>query len=126
MSHFTMLRTRMMDDATIRRALSDLGFEVVDGPVKVAGYRDEKAEADFKAVRWGREIGFRRGDDGWEMIADWWMVEKAIRQDKFVQTLMQRYAYLMVVDRLVAQSFSLATEEHDKDGTIRLVFRSPG
>jgi hypothetical protein len=124
MSHFTRVKTRMVEKVYLQRALEDLGYRCVEGGVKVQGFAGRRARADLKVVRQdsGGEIGFRRTEDGYELVADWWSV-RGVKQEQFLGQVMQRYAYQAARAKLEEQGFTLVTEENQKDGQIHLVLR---
>ena len=45
------------------------------------------------------DIGFRRADDAYEVVADWYGI-KAFTEEHFVQQVNQRYAYHVVVEEM--------------------------
>lgn len=124
MSHFTTLRTRLIDTQHLLKALTDLGHTVQQGPVKVNGYQGQTIQADFKIAtdQSGYDIGFRRGEDGYELLADWWGIH-GINQQDFVRQLQQRYAYHSAREALTAEGFALVEEEQQQDGSLHLVLR---
>jgi hypothetical protein len=69
------------------------------------------------------DIGFRRSGDSYEIVADWWGITETT-QERFMQKVVQRYAYHAARATLESRSgFSLVKEEVDADGRIRLVLR---
>src|SRR5262249_29060563 len=70
----------------------------------------------------GYDIGFRRTEAGYEVVADWYGI-RGIEQKDFVRRLQQRYAYHAARARLEEQGFSLVSEESQADGRVHLVLR---
>jgi hypothetical protein len=124
MSHFTRLKTQMVEKDYLVRALKDLGYTCQDGPVRVRGVGTAATRADLKvATRSPKcDIGFRRTKNGYEVVADWWGITD-VKEEAFVQQLTQRYAYHAARAKLAEQGFDLVTEETQKDGQIHLVLR---
>jgi hypothetical protein len=124
MSHFTTIRTQLVETTYLEKALVDLGHTVQRGPVTVNGYMGNTAQADFKigTANKGYDIGFRRSGPCFELVADWWGI-KGIDQGSFVKKLTQRYAYHAAQEALQAEGFSLVEEEQQQDGTLHLVLR---
>ncbi len=120
MSHFTRVRTRMVEKEYILKALEELGYHPEEGKA-VKGWFGNRAEAEFKipSKKWGFDIGFVRNGDAYEMVADW----SVIRQHDFVAELTRRYAYWATRAKLEEQGFSLVSEESEKDGQVRLLVR---
>jgi hypothetical protein len=129
MSHFTTIPTRLVDANQVHHALADLGYTVQQGPVKVKGYQGQTTEAEFKIsiqnsmrANSTHDIGFRRGKEGYELLADWWELQGFNRQ-AFLTQLQQRYAYHAARKALTAEGFTLVEEEQQENGTLHLVLR---
>lgn len=124
MSHFTQLRTRMVERAYLLQALQDLGYSYQEGPLEVYGFAGQHIRVEIKVPTGnrGHDIGFRQVDGFYEIVADWWGI-RDIDQEQFRQQVMQRYAYHAARARLEQQGFSLADEKVGEDGQIHLVLR---
>jgi hypothetical protein len=124
MSHFTRIKTRMVDRAFLLAALRDLGHVPEEGPVEARGYNGIRTSVEIKVPtrQAGYDIGFRQTADGYEVVADWYGI-RGIEQKDFVQRLQQRYAYHAARARLQEQGFSLVSEESQADGRVHLVLR---
>ncbi|HOA23390.1 MAG TPA: DUF1257 domain-containing protein [Aggregatilineales bacterium] len=124
MSHFTRVRTQLRDLDTVRRALEDLGFEVVEN-APVRGYNGQQERADL-VVQTGSEynLGFRREGQNVVMVADFWGLR--IDREGFLNRVTQRYAYLTVLDQAQKQGWQSVAEEVQEDGSIRLVMQRWG
>jgi hypothetical protein len=124
MSHFTTIRTQLVETTYLEKALVDLGHLVQRGPVTVKGYMGNTTRADLKitTANKGYDIGFRRNGAAYELVADWWGI-KGMDQGNFVKRLTQRYAYHAAQEALKAEGFSLVEEEQQQDGTLHLVLR---
>lgn len=123
MSHFSRIRTQMVDPDLILKALTDLGFEVETGEnLKVGGFV-EKANVDIAVrLKLSYDIGFRRQASGYEIVADWFGV-RGVKRDEFTQKVNQRYAYHATRTKLEKQGFNLVEEKVEETGQIRLVLR---
>ncbi|MBI3946290.1 MAG: DUF1257 domain-containing protein [Armatimonadetes bacterium] len=124
MSHFTRIKTQMVEKEPLMRALRDLGYAPEEGAVTVRGWGGRRAGVEIRVPtgRLGYDIGFRKVGGAYECVADWWGV-RGIRQDRFLQQVTQRYAYHAAREKLEAQGFTLAAEETTADGRIHLVLR---
>ena len=132
MSHFTILKTRLVDADMLIRALNDLGFSQVEihrVPQGLYGYqgdlRPEKAEIiisrQFISPS-SNDIGFRMTSDGtFEAIISEFDLD--IYSQDWLNRLTQRYAYHVARSRLEAQGFDLVSEETHPDGQVHLVLR---
>jgi hypothetical protein len=124
MSHFTRIQTQIVEKEYLLKALHDLGYNYQQGEVEIRGFRNNRAQAEIKiSTPDGRyDIGFKKSDGAYEIVADWWGI-KDIDQTEFQQRLSQRYAYHAALSKLEAQGFNLADESVSQDGQIRLVLR---
>ncbi|MBN2548052.1 MAG: DUF1257 domain-containing protein [Anaerolineales bacterium] len=127
MSHFTRIRTQMVELDYITKALDDLGYEWQAGDQTLHGFAGARRKVAIR-VKTGflsQNIGFIKSDQGFDLVADWSLV-RSITRDKFNQQVTQRYAYHAARAKLEAQGFSLISEEKQPDGQVRLVLRRTG
>jgi hypothetical protein len=122
-SHFTRLKTRMVQREHLVAALRDLGHNPEVGDLQARGFAGSRTAVEVKiAASSGYDLGFRHTPAGYEVVADWWGV-RGIKQQEFVQQLSQRYAYHAARGKLQEQGFDLVSEERQADGRIHLVLR---
>lgn len=124
MSHFTRIKTQMVEKEYLVQALKDLGYAYEEGNLKIRGFGGQRTPVEVKIPKksFGYDIGFRKAGDAYEVVADWWGI-RGISRKRFVQQVTQRYAYHAARAKLEAQGFALASEEIQKDGRIHLVLR---
>jgi len=124
MSHFSRIKTSLVEKEYLVNALKDLGYQPEVGAVQVRGYGGNRTEVEVKIAtgNTGYDIGFRKAGDSYEMVADWWGIH-GISQEQLLQDLTQRYAYHASRAKLEQQGFELVTEETHEDGRIHLVLR---
>lgn len=126
MSHFTSVKTKIHDLACLKPALDDLNYHYEEGRVQVKGFQGITENVDL-AVHTGTDydIGFRLQGEVYEMIADWWGVERyaKIEQQAFTDQVTQRYAYHKTVSELEARDFYIADEEVTEENVIELTVR---
>ncbi len=124
MSHFSRIKTKMVDKEFILKALEDLGYKAEEGDLTVGGFGAHKSPVQIKAraKKFGRDIGLRQSGETYEIVADWWGVS-GTNQGNFVNQLTQRYAYHATRARLSEQGFDLVSEEVGEQGQVHLVLR---
>lgn len=124
MSHFTRLKTRMVEKEFLKGALEDLGYRYEEGKLAIKGFGFARTEVELKipAPLFGCEIGFRKAGDAYEMVADWYGV-RGTKREQLVGELTRNYARRAAISQLEKQGFSLASEEEEKGGRIHLVLR---
>jgi hypothetical protein len=123
MSHFTTIKTKIVNKDYLKKALTDLGYSYQEGNVKISGYQGATAvEIKIPTQNVGYDIGFRQNNQVYEVVADWWGIRN-INPEQFLQNINQRYAYHAAREQLEEQGFSLVTEEVQQEGRIHLVLR---
>jgi len=127
MSHITKIRTQMVEKEYLLKAIQDLGYTYEEDKASIQGVYNQKAAVDIKIpLRLSADIGFKKIDDHYEIIADWYFVN-SVDRNKFVPQLLQRYAYHATKAKLEEQGFTLVSEEVEnkgkQKGQIRLVLR---
>lgn len=122
MSHFTHLKTKMTEKTFLKQALQDLGLKYHEGDLEIRGHDGQRARVELKVRLSGHDIGFVKVGDAYELVADW-MVAAGFKREQFLHRLTQRYAYHATRAKLEEQGFSLASEEVEENGEIRLVLR---
>lgn len=123
MSHFSTIKTRMVDKDVLLQALTDLGVPHEEGDLEVSGYEGHKTRCEIKipTEEEGYEIGFRREGDAYEMVADWYGLGEFDRTG-FLSALTQRYAYRAVRSQLGAD-FTVVEEKQEADNSIHVLLR---
>jgi hypothetical protein len=122
MSHFTKIRTQMVERAYLIQALEDLGYACEEENVTIRGFGRQSQQVDIRVKTRGYDIGFRKVGKSYEVVADWWGV-RGINREKFLQQVTQRYAYHAARAKLEEQGFALTSEDMQEDGRIHLVLR---
>ena len=124
MSHFTTIKTKIVEKEYLKQALSELGYTYQEGKVNIRGYRGIQTPVAIKipTKNTGYDIGFRKADNAYEIVADWWGI-RDLKQDQFLQQVSQRYAYHAAKAKLEEQGFSLVSEETQEGDRIHLVLR---
>lgn len=124
MSHFTSIKTQIVEKEYLKRSLSDLGHAYSEGNVQIRGYQGNRTNVEIKVPtnNSGYDIGFRKSGNAYEVVADWWGI-RDINQPQFVQQIYQRYAYHATKAKLEEQGFSLVSEEVQEGERIHLVLR---
>ncbi|MBF2053778.1 MAG: DUF1257 domain-containing protein [Candidatus Sericytochromatia bacterium] len=130
MSHFTRVKTRIMDLECLELALSELDYRVIH-EARIRGWQNQHKPAQLVAQFPGQlcayDIGFvfNPKQQTFDMVADWWAIKERIGhdQDALSEQIMQRYAYQKVVKEVKARGFMISEQKQDADQSIRLVVR---
>ena len=130
MSHFSRLATHFVSIAHLAKALEDVGFEEVEVheiPQKLVGFFGFKSGKTAELIirkeiaNMHADAGFKKNNDGrLELVT---VAEDRSRFDRLMGRLRQRYSYHVALDTLQQQGFAIASEEVEKDQSVRLVLR---
>ena len=122
MSHFTKVKTKIVEMLYLKRALDDMNLEYQEGKVKIRGYLGRKMAVDLKIrTPEGYDVGFVKVGDTYEVVADWDMV-KTFSQESFVRDVTRRYAYHVVKEQLGVQDYKIVQENRQGE-TVSLTLR---
>ncbi|MEW6487206.1 MAG: DUF1257 domain-containing protein [Thermodesulfobacteriota bacterium] len=122
MSHFTRVRTKIVELLHLKRALADMNLEYQEGKVKIRGYLGQKMAVDLRIrTPEGYDIGFVKNAETYEVVADWDMV-KTFTQESFTREVSRRYAYHVVKEELGIQDFRVVQESRQGE-TVSLTLR---
>ena len=124
MSHFTSIKTKLYDRATLEKSLSDLNIDWVSGEQKVRGYKGQSDTASI-VIRQANnhDIGFKWNGTEYELVTDLMFWSQDISVDKFLNRVNQRYAYNSIIGVSEKEGFNFTQTETSEDGSIRLVLR---
>jgi hypothetical protein len=74
MSHFTRIKTKIVEREFLLKALADLGHACQEGKQEIRGYSGNRTPVDIKIATKsaGFDIGFQKTGEAFELVADWW------------------------------------------------------
>ncbi len=124
MSHFTNIKTKLYDQATIEKSLSDLNIEWQAGLTTVRGYNNQHQAAEIVIPQKNNhDIGFKWNGKEYELVADLMFWDQKYSLNKFLNQVNQRYAFNLITKVSEDQSFQYVEAENQEDGSIRLLLR---
>jgi|TARA_B100000768_G_C10943262_1_gene234582 hypothetical protein len=124
MSHFTNIKTKLYDQATIEKSLSDLNIEWQAGLTTVRGYNNQHQAAEIVITQKNNhDIGFKWNGKEYELVADLMFWDQKYSLNKFLNQVNQRYAFNLITKVSEDQSFQYVEAENQEDGSIRLLLR---
>jgi galactitol-specific phosphotransferase system IIB component len=124
MSHFTSIKTKLYDRATIEKSLSDLNIKWETEVNAVRGYKNQKECADIViSQKNNHDIGFKWNGKEYELVTDLMFWEQKYSVNKFLNQVNQRYAFNLITKVSEEQSFQYVEAENQQDGSIRLLLR---
>ena len=122
MSHFTRVRTKLIDGNLIEDTLKELGLKFSRNNEAIRGWRGGTTTAEFRILSGDSsyDIGLDRKGNSYELVADWYGI-KSFSREKLVGDLNRTYALLGTKRTLERQGFKLSAETKQRDGSIKLV-----
>lgn len=125
MSHFSRIKTQMVEQEYLVQALKDSGYPCEVGEnLKIRGYGGQQIHVQIKvpAKFLSHDIGFRKAGQAYECVADWYTI-RGVKQQQFLYQVTQRYAYHATRSKLEEQGFSMVSEEVEEGNRIHLRLR---
>ena len=124
MSHFTKIKTKLYDRATLEKSLMDLNIAWDNGVTKVRGYNNQEQTAEL-VIRQdnNHDIGFKWNGTEYELVADLMFWSQQYSVNKFINQVNQRYAYNLITKVCEDQSFNFVESENQQDGSVRVLLR---
>ena len=124
MSHFSKIKTKLYDRATIEKSLSDLNIKWEVNAEKIRGYNNQEHSADI-VIRQNNnhDIGFKWNNNEYELVTDLMFWDQTYSVDKFLNQVHQRYAFNLITKVSEEQSLQFVETENQEDGSIRLLLR---
>ena len=130
MSHFLRIQTQLREREHLVAALRDLHYQYQEGQdLVVRGYAGNREQAQV-IVNTGcaYDIGFQKRGESYEMVADWWGVERGspIRQQAFIQQINRAYAYNLIREQAVEQNMIVEEEQRLPNGDVVILLSERG
>ena len=124
MSHFTKIKTKLYDRATIERSLSDLNINWEAGTKPIKDYNKTEQTVDIVIHQNNNhDIGFKWNNNEYELVADFMFWDQTYSVDKFLNQIHQRYAFNLVTQVGEKQGLQLVETENQETGSIRVLLR---
>ena len=124
MSHFTKIKTKLYDRATIEKSLTDINIDWEPSSETIRGYKGQTHSAEI-VIRQnnGHDIGFKWNGKEYELVTDLMFWDQKFSVNKFINQVNQRYAYNLITKVSEEQRFEYVEAENQQDGSIRLLLR---
>ncbi|MGC8885754.1 MAG: DUF1257 domain-containing protein [Verrucomicrobiia bacterium] len=125
MSHFVQIKTIIKERELLIEAIKDLNLEYQTGDnLFVESYENTQVNVDIKIITGSKyEIGFRKTENGYDIVADWWAIETftRIREKDFIQKITKQYSYNVIKDQIHQQNMVIEREETLENGDTVLI-----
>ena len=122
MSHFTKIKTKLYDRATIEKSLSDLNIEWESGLKQINGYNNQKHEAEIIIRQKNdHDIGFKWNGTEYELVTDLDLWNFDLPVERFISKITQMYAYHTIIAKTEDDGYQIVEQKNQNDGSIELV-----
>lgn len=124
MSHITKLKTQIQDREYLLKALDSLQIVYRIGPGIINSYFGEQLTAEIILPTKNEKysIGLVKNGDNYELIADWYGIKEFTAQE-LLGKIAQRYAYLIVTEKLTERGFEITSQDIDEQKQIRITLK---
>lgn len=124
MSHFTTIKTKILDKTCLIEALQNNNFNVQEN-VSILGYRGRKKTGEV-VIKTGKnyDVGFVKSTDGsYEMVADWYGAARAVGNtpNKFLNEIQREYATQKIINAIRKRGYRLQSRKNTETGEIKLL-----
>ena len=124
MSHFTKIKTKIINKECLIEALQNLDF-VVKENVAIIGYRGRKSKGDV-VIKTNKayDVGFVKETDGtYQMVADWYGAARAVQrsQHQFLSDVQKEYATVRVINEVKRKGYRVQSRRVTETGEIKLL-----
>ena len=130
MSHFIRIKTQIREREHLTQALRDLHYQFQEGEnLVVHGFAGNRETAQIVINNGSNyDIGFRHTTDEYEVVADWWGVERStpIRQKTFVEQVNRQYAYNLIHEQAREQNLIVEEEQELENGDVVIILSERG
>jgi hypothetical protein len=124
MSHFTTIKTEILDLEILKRTLSDLKFDFQENG-KISGYQGRMEDVGILVKISGSwYLGFNKmsGEENYEIRGTSEVLnQKEVKES--INLIRSEYAYRKIIHETRKRGFNLVQEERLKAGAIKLVLR---
>ena len=124
MSHFSQIKTKILELDALEAALRDLGIDSKRGDMEVRGYQGQtQAASVIISQDNGYDIGFQWDGESYQLVADlqYWKQQWSV--ETFIDKVTQRYAYQTIVTESERKGFQVVEQARAEDGSVRLVLQ---
>ena len=124
MSHFTTVKTEILDLDVLKRTISDLGFSMKENDWHI-GHDGQMEQIDLSVrIAPQSDLLFKK-----EVLGKGYVITavgqtpEPVKSRRIIQMIQQEYAYRKVLHETRKRGFSLVQEERVKAGVIKLILK---
>ena len=125
MSHFTKLKTKIIDKECLLKALRNLNYTFEENST-IRGYNRRTRKGNVVIKTNGEfDVGFVRNSnqESFQILADWYGAAQAIGSNRrdFVNTIQKEYATTKVLHELRKKGYRIRSRSINDTGEIKLL-----
>lgn len=129
MSHFVRIQTQIREREHLVKSLRDLHYQFQEGEnLQIRGWEGQERAEILVDTGSQYDIGFQRKAEQYEVVADWWAVEKdtEIKQENFIQQVNRQYSYNLIHEQAREQNLIIEEEETLESGDVVILLSERG
>ena len=124
MSHFSTIKTQLKQAEPLIKALSDLGYQIIQEEKFVKGYNGKFTAVDISMNLPGEtKVGFKwdNNSNAYELVTDLDLWKFEIPVERFISKVTQMYAYQTIISKTKEDGYQIVEQKNKNDGSIELV-----
>lgn len=128
MSHFTKVSTRIVDEPSLRHALSQAGYTVPPGRATIGGWNGQSREVTVGIPNvidnYGIGFDWEQSRSCFSSVADWSELHvRGFDRSRFLRNVTQLYGVEVTTRTMTPQGYALIEQTTQHDGSIRILMR---
>ena len=124
MSHFSTIKTQLKEKQPLIKALTNLGYSIIQEEKFVKGYKGKFTAVDISMNLPGdTKVGFKwdNNSNAYELVTDLDLWKFEIPVERFISKVTQMYAYQTIISKTKDDGYQIVEEKNNNDGSIELV-----
>ena len=124
MSHFSTIKTQLIEADPLIKALNNLGYSINREEKFVKGYRGKFTAVDISMNLPGdTKVGFKwdKISNTYELVTDLDLWKFEIPVERFISKVTQMYAYQTIISKTKDEGYQVVEQKNKNDGSIELV-----
>ena len=124
MSHFTKVKTNILDKDLLVYTLKEMNYNVIEGKPYLKGFEKQNQKVDLLVkLESSYDIGFKKNNEGvYTIIADWWGVQ-GINKEKFIRDIKQHYSLNMINREMRKKGYKIVEQKNVEGNAIKVILR---
>ena len=124
MSHFSTIKTQLKEKQPLIKALTNLGYSIIQEEKFVKGYKGKFTAVDISMnLPSDTKVGFKwdNNSNAYELVTDLDLWKLDIPVERFISKVTQMYAYQTIISKTKEDGYQIVEQKNKNDGSIELV-----